>query len=671
MRKITGKTTGKTTGKIAGKTTQKTTRYIAPLLLAATCLSPVAARAGSFYGFGDSLVDNGNIPRVYGVPFTYIEGANAQYYDNGRFSNGPTWAEILPGLTGLSFTAANDVAVGGAFTGPLTINNVTYNNLSNYEGLPVPLPSFDQEVTNFAAAGGHFNQGDVVGVWVGANNYFVAAGAIAQNPGAAQAIITAAVTQDITQIYTGVGGLISLGARTLIVQDLPLLGFTPNFNTSSLPTILAVDGISIAHDQSLAAAMGSLHSTTGANIIVVNEQQLFNEVLANPAAYGISNTTQACVYTPSCASSTLAQQDKYLFWDDVHPTAGIHQFIARYVAADLNALQALGTSAQIAADGQAAFSSQLSARMSDLQAGATGFALNLPQQNIVAELGANDASPAVQIGKLSGFLSGNYGFGSRNQTATSSSFTYNVASFALGVDDHIADGIVIGGALGYGNNSGTAQYGSKTSANAYQLGAYATFYQPHFFLNLKFAYGIDSYNNTRPGVLASNITAKPAGSTYDFGMDTGYVTQLQNIALGPIAGIDLANAHINAYTESGDPALTQSVSAQDYQRVIADAGLAASTALALGNTTLHPHLSLTVNDLLSGDGGNFTSVFTDEPAVNLTSTYPKSTHLWAEFQGGITAALTPRLSLSADFATTIAKSDGEDHQLSANLRYSF
>ncbi|OYV38504.1 MAG: hypothetical protein B7Z81_04530, partial [Acidocella sp. 20-61-6] len=168
------------------------------------------------------------------------------------------------------------------------------------------MPSFDEEVTNFAAAGGHFGAGDVVGVWVGANNYFVAAKALATatSQAAATAIITAAVTQDITQIQTGVAGLISLGAKTLIVQDLPLLGFTPNFNTAPLPTIQAVDGISIAHDQGLSFAMGALHSATGANIIVVNEQQLFNEVLANPAAYGITNTTTACVTVTACLTGT-------------------------------------------------------------------------------------------------------------------------------------------------------------------------------------------------------------------------------------------------------------------------------------------------------------------------------------------------------------------------------
>ncbi len=654
-------------------------RHVAPWLFAATCLTPVAAQAGSFYAFGDSLVDNGNIPRVYNVPFSYIEGSLAPYYDNGRFSNGPTWAEIFPGLTGLSFSAANDVAVGGAFTGPLVVptgpsTTGTFNNLSNTEGLPVPLPSFDEEVTNFAAAGGHFGAGDVAGVWVGANNYFIAASEISANPSAATAIVTAAVTQDIGQIGIGVSGLIGLGARTLIVQNLPPLGDTPDFNSTADQlngTTYLVNEIASSHDTGLSEEMQSLHSTTGANIIVVNEAQLFNEVLANPAAFGISNTTTACVSVTACLTGTTATQDTYLFWDGVHPTAGIHQFIAEYSAADLNGLRALTAPAQIAADGQAAFSGQLSARMGDLQAGATGFALNLPDHNMVAELGANDSAPEAQLGKLSGFISGGYSYGNRTASPVTSGFTYNVDSFTVGLDDHVAPGVALGLALGYGDETGTVQYGSKIKSDAYQIGAYATFYQPDFYLNLKFAYGIDSYNNTRPAVLAGNITAKPAGSTYDFGMNTGYVFHHGDADFGPIAGIDAADAHLNAYTESGDPALTQSVDAQDYSRIIADAGVAASARLNFGGVALSPHVSVTADDLVSGNGGNFNSVFTDEPGVTLTSTYPHPTHIWAEVTGGVTANLTSRLSLTADFASTFAKSDGEDHQVAATLRYRF
>jgi outer membrane lipase/esterase len=649
------------------------TRHLAPLLIAATSLTPISANAGSLYVFGDSLADNGNITRTYGVPsFAYIEGSNAQYYYDSHFSNGPTWAEDLPGLTGLSFTTGNDYAVGGAFTGPLNVNGTIYNNISNEEGLPYPLPNFLQEISSFAAAGGHFNAGDVAGVWIGANNYFIAAGEAGQNPVDAQTIISNAVIQDVSQTAQGVGALIGLGARTIIVQNLPPLGATPNYNAEGPAAIGGADEISSLHDQFLDGAMAGLHGTTGTNIIVVNEAQLFSELLANPAAYGKTNITDACVDDTTCRSAPLAVQNQYLFWDDVHPTAGTHQIIAEYTAADLNGFRGLTQAAQMSSFGAAAFANVLNNRMGDLREGASGFAINLPQQNMVAQLGASDANAGpAPVDKISGFITGNYDYGSRSSSPTTTGFSYSAGTFAMGVDDHIAPGIALGAAFGYGTDSASADYGAKLSANAYQFGGYATFYQPNFYLNIKGSLGFDNYNNTRPAILAGSIRAKPAGYSYDFGGEMGYLMHCKYASFGPIAGIDTANTHINAYTETGDPALTQSVDAQDYQRIIADAGLTATMNLPVGSLMLHPRLSATLNDLLSGNGGNFDSVFTDEPAVTLTSTYPKPTHLWAELSGGVSANLSPRITLTADFATTAAKSDGEDHQVSASLHYLF
>ena len=54
--------------------------------------------------FGDSLSDNGNLFRLIGQP------PSPPYFE-GRFSNGPTYAEIVPGLLGV--TALN-YAFGGA-----------------------------------------------------------------------------------------------------------------------------------------------------------------------------------------------------------------------------------------------------------------------------------------------------------------------------------------------------------------------------------------------------------------------------------------------------------------------------------------------------------------------------------------------------------------------------
>jgi outer membrane lipase/esterase len=637
-------------------------------LLAGTILTP-AARAGNFYVFGDSLSDNGNIPKLIGADYP-----PPPYYDN-HFSNGPVWAEYFPGLTGLGFKPSNDYAVGGAFAGPINVLGYTVNNLENLPapigaGFGTPLPSFLQEVQSFQATGQRFGNSDVVGVWVGANGYFATL-ALIEYGLETSAAIPAAVQLVAQQTTQGVDELHALGAQRFVVFTLPDLGLTPLFNTGSAATIADANALSDAHGVALAGAMEGVHARTGANIIVINEQQLFNELLANPALYGKTNTTDACTNTPSCVSAGTAAQNRYVFWDTVHPTTGTHLLVAEYAANAVNAVADLAAPAQIAAFGAAAFSDALGARLAGLRTGAEGFAINLPQSGMVAQLGADDANAPAQIGALSGFLSGNYDYGNRNTAGADNGFNFSVGTVAFGLDDRIAQNVVVGAALGYGDDSGTATGGEKISANAYQLGAYATFFEPDYYLNVKFAYGFDNYDNSRAGVVPGAIRAKPSGNTYDFGGETGYLVHCGSMTYGPLAGLDVARAHIGGYTETGDAALTQSVEAQDFDRVILDAGLQGSTSLAMGNATLQPHLSATLDDLVSGNGGNFDSVFSDEPLVAITTTYPKSAKYWGVISGGVSAAMTQRLSITADFATTIAKSDGENHEFSANVRYRF
>ncbi len=639
-------------------------------LLASVAAWPLAARAGNFYVFGDSLVDNGNIPKLTGLDYP-----PPPYYEN-HFSNGPVWAEYFPGLTGLGFVPGNDYGVGGAFSGPLSVLGTTVNNLENLPpptgvGFTTPLPSFLEEVQSFAATGTRLSDSDVVGIWVGANDYFAALGLVDAGYANPAVIIPSTVQTVATQTAAGIEELSGLGARRFIVFTLPPLGDTPLFNTSGAATIAAADAISAAHGQALAETMEYLHYTQGTNVILINQTQLFSELLANPALYGKTNVTDACIDTLSCVTASAAAQNQYLFWDSVHPTTGTHLLIAEYAASAVNAVADLAAPAQMAAAGAGAFASALNARLEGLRSGAQGFALNLPQQGMVAQLGSDDASGPPVVGHLSGFFTGNYAYGNRNAVGANNAFNYSIGTFAAGVDDRVMESVVVGAAIGYGDESGTATGGAKLSANAYQLGGYAAFLQPNYYLNLKLAVGFDNFRNTRPGVVAGSIVAKPAGATYNFGGDFGYLLHDGGLVYGPVAGLDATDSHIAAYTETGDPALTQLVNAQDEQAVVLDAGAQAATTITLGSAELKPHLSATLDDLVSGNGGNFDSVFTDEPLVPLTTTYGKQTRYWAVIGGGVSAALSDDLSVAADFSTTVAKADGEDHEFSAALRYAF
>jgi outer membrane lipase/esterase len=355
-------------------------------------------------------------------------------------------------------------------------------------------------------------------------------------------------------------------------------------------------------------------------------------------------------------------QNQYVFWDSVHPTTGTHLIIAEYAANALNGLGGLAASAQIGAAGADAFTTQLDTRTAALAAGASGFSVDLPGQG---------AGQLANNGKLSGFFSGTYDFGTHKTIGADNGFTYNIASFAFGVDDQIAPGVAAGGAIGYGNDHGNITQDGSLSANAVELGGYVSFYKPAYYFNFDLAYGFDAYSTSRPGVVTGPITGHPGGNTISLGGQTGYVLNAGPLTYGPVAGLRATDASLNSYAEHGDAALTQYVDAQSYNQLIGDIGATASATLAAGRYSLRPHATITVDQLFSGNGGSFDSSFTDEPIVSLTTTYPKSNHTWATLAAGLSTSLTPRLSASLDLATTLAKSDSEDHSISVTLRAVF
>ena len=80
--------------------------------------------------------------------------------------------------------------------------------------------------------------------------------------------------------------------------------------------------------------MNSLSLAAGANISVLDTYGLLDAIEANGAAYGFTNVTSPCLtgavdYSGgTVCSPTLAGQDQYLFWDELHPTAAGHELIA-------------------------------------------------------------------------------------------------------------------------------------------------------------------------------------------------------------------------------------------------------------------------------------------------------------------------------------------------------
>lgn len=614
--------------------------------------SSAAAQAGNLYVFGDSLSDNGNLYKLTGEP-------GAPYYE-GRFSNGPVWVEYLPALTGLGFTPSQDYAYGGAFTGPLTIDGQSIG--TNLDG--ATLPGISTEIAEFAAQGGSFNSTDVVTLWGGANNYFAyipAAAKVAElDPAALKGVLTEDVTTTITQLMGDTNSLISLGARTLIVPNLPNLGVTPEFNTN--PELAALgDAFSNAHNGALGSQMEALHQGTGANIIVLNTAALLDQVVATPSLYGFTNVTDACLYTPSCVTGSAAEQSQYLFWDGVHPTTHAQEIIAEYAAASLHNFGSLTVPARLGTNAMQGFTNVLDDRLHALQAGTGGLAYNIDGD-------AADDDLAQPIGL---FVSMTGQFGNRHSTGIVSGYRYSDAVAAMGVDSQISNNLVAGLAVAYNNSDANVKDGGKVKDKGANVGAYALATDGDAYAKFVGGIDFDHYKTNTPGVLSA-ITAKPDGKTYMAGVTVGLnFHPAQNIVLGPDLGLNYTQSHVSSYTQSGDSLLTQSVGSQNYKQLIGTAGVQGSGSVMLAGLNISPYASAAAQFLMSGRHGYFTSFFTDEPVVTLTSTYPHQKGSWGLLSAGTNISLNSQLKANIALSSTVFKTDGESFQVGGNLSWTF
>jgi hypothetical protein len=86
----------------------------------------------------------------------------------------------------------------------------------------------------------------------------------------------------------------------------------------------------------LATMLDNLETTNPALAIArLDVAALFNEALASPATFGLSNVTDAAAPGLEPGDSTYDRNqiapnaNEYLFWDDLHPTATVHAALAQ------------------------------------------------------------------------------------------------------------------------------------------------------------------------------------------------------------------------------------------------------------------------------------------------------------------------------------------------------
>jgi phospholipase/lecithinase/hemolysin len=290
------------------------TSLVTGLVFLLTAANVWATAFTGLYAFGDSLSDSGGNPSAVLSIYKLLDKNCDPFhpcppYYEGRYSNGPVAVEQLAGaiLPG-GGTPANffDFAVSGSTTG---IGNFGDGGTATSPG-GVGLPGMYQQMELYLTlSGGAADPNALYFVWGGANDFLTLDDPIlaAQN------------------IAGYVGALATAGAEHILVPNLPDLGYTPFVQGEGIEAL--AQAFSIGFNTELAMQLGGLGVLYPATDIVQFDTFSFlNDVILNPADYGLSNSQDACL--PSILVAPCADPENHVFWDVFHPTTQAHVLIA-------------------------------------------------------------------------------------------------------------------------------------------------------------------------------------------------------------------------------------------------------------------------------------------------------------------------------------------------------
>jgi phospholipase/lecithinase/hemolysin len=277
----------------------------------AMALSAQIARAYSGIDFfGDSLTDVGNVwtaTKLFDPD--HVKPLCPPYW-NGRFCNGPNYADQLSAHFGLpaptpSLLGGNDYAWGGAGTATSGFSTLQTPNLGT-------------QVTAYLdnLNGSPIDPNRLVVVWAGGNDPIYEG--------------QTNYAQSVANIMDAVSRLVNqAGAKNILVNNLPALGNTPAVIAQGQEVRDALNGWTLGFDYALDLSLTALRSTLPSDVTLLDSlpgqekiDVLFSNVIADPAAFGITNVTdQAYQTTDSGLPGPLVPNSEYyLFWDFVHPT---------------------------------------------------------------------------------------------------------------------------------------------------------------------------------------------------------------------------------------------------------------------------------------------------------------------------------------------------------------
>lgn len=249
--------------------------------------SGITAIGDSFFDGGDQETAVVSYYKLFG------SGQTGAPYSNYRFTNGPTAVEYLATELGLNSPASfQNFAVGGATTADMLTFMASYLNT---------VPSIDA---------GHLYVLD----------------------GGGNGIETFSAQDSAQNMIDMVALLHSKGATDFLVLGLPALVDAPRFSAAAPGVVQFLEDYTRDYNDYLVAGLAGLGLPTTANLTYFDTKTELENGIALAVSNGFTNLTGACYD----GATVCANPDQYLFWDDLHMTTKVHEYLGQRLFAAIS-----------------------------------------------------------------------------------------------------------------------------------------------------------------------------------------------------------------------------------------------------------------------------------------------------------------------------------------------
>jgi uncharacterized protein YhjY with autotransporter beta-barrel domain/phospholipase/lecithinase/hemolysin len=635
-------------------------------------LAPAQAQFTGIYGFGDSYADTGAVPggafRMAGDPVCIANPAAC------RFTGGTNFVETLQsnyGLPGLT-----NYAIGGAQT--LNGNTLVGELKSNVP----PLAGFPYELARLAHDGVRFKSTDLIALSIGGNDssFITATGVSAANTlgleAAARAVNGTGVAPltgaydgvNYTNVVTyGVQQLVDAGARNIAWLSAGNSKYFPQPEggpTVDNPTRDAFANTYYRQTQLLLQPM----ALAGVRIFMFNFEILQQRVHDNPGMYGFSSAVgcEAGNNNGNAAPTGVTLNVAGCFYNNsVHPTAAAMTLIGNYMANQINAPTTVTPQAGISTGLLTGFSTSVFDRL-EASRRFQPFGLGAA----MAAMPGKAVAPKDPADRWSVYGDVTYAGGNRDQQFYSAGYDYNSAGGYLGAEYRLDSNWRVGGVFGYSQpDVKLAIQDARNRIDAFQFAGYSSYVDAHWFADGIVAYGRHDYSLERRGII-DVIRANTNADLFTVAGKGGYLFDVGQLRVGPIAGLQYTYASIKGYTETGDVLLTMMVDRQTREALTGDAGVQLRYPLQIGDGIYTPFVNLTAaHDFLGGH--SLTTTLVSAPLLPILTPVSVDGGTYGRVAAGVSALVATNVTATLTGTTSFARQGGNDAALSGGLKMAF